>query len=75
MTQSTFDPHIWYITNVNLTNGKLKFRANNAWDVNWGSSDEDFGIGTQGGPNINVKAGTYNIYFNDATGAFSMIKL
>ncbi|GGG52053.1 SusF/SusE family outer membrane protein [Epilithonimonas arachidiradicis] len=75
MTQSTFDPHIWYITNVNLTNGKLKFRANNAWDVNWGSSDEDFGIGTQGGPDINVKAGTYNIYFNDATGAFSMIKL
>lgn len=75
MTNSTLDPHIWYITNINLTNGKLKFRANNAWDVNWGSADEDFGTGTQGGPDINVKAGTYNIYFNDATGAFSLIKL
>lgn len=74
MTQSTFDSHIWYLTNVILTNGELKFRANDAWDVNWGSSDEGFGTATSGGPNIPVKAGTYNIYFNDNTGAYNLIK-
>lgn len=74
MTQSSVDPHIWYITNVNLTNGEMKFRANNAWDVNWGSGDEDFGTATINGANIKVKAGTCNIYFNDNSGAFSIIK-
>ncbi len=74
MTKSTFDPHIWYLTNVNLTNGELKFRANDAWDVSWGSSDADFGTGNLGGANIPVAAGVYNIYFNDNSGAYTLIK-
>ena len=74
MTKSAFDPHVWYITNVTLTAGELKFRANDSWDVNWGSGDEDFGTATFGGSNIPVKAGTYNIYFNDYSGAYSLIK-
>ncbi len=74
MTQSTFDPHVWYLTNVTLTSGQMKFRANDAWTDNWGSGDQDFGTATNGGINISVNAGTYNIYFNDFTGAFSLIK-
>ena len=74
MTQSATDVHVWYLTNITLTNGFLKFRANNSWDTNWGSSEEDFGTATKGGLNIPVKAGTYNIYFNDFTGAYSLIK-
>lgn len=74
MTHSAFDSHVWYLTGVSLTTGEMKFRANDNWDVNWGSSDENFGTATGGGPNIPVAAGTYNIYFNDFTGAYVLIK-
>ncbi len=74
MTQSSFDPHIWYLANISLTEGEMKFRANNSWDVNWGSGDADFGTATSGGANIPVKAASYNIYFNDYSGAYTLVK-
>lgn len=74
MTQSTFDTHVWYLENVTLTDGSMKFRANNSWDVNWGSGDSDFGTATNGGDNIPVTAGTYTIYFNDYSGAYTLVK-
>lgn len=74
MVQSTFDSHIWMLGNTALTDGEMKFRANDSWDVNWGSSDENFGTGTPGGPNIPVSGGTYNIYFNDYTGDYVLVK-
>src|SRR5690606_20174024 len=71
MTQSTFDTHIWYITNQWLKAGKqMKFRANNNWDVNWGSPASYSGLGTQNGENINIGIpvdGNYDIWFNDLT--------
>lgn len=73
MTQSAFDSHIWYLNNVNLQNGFLKFRADNAWDINWGSDTEFSGFGTQDGPNIPVTKGTYNVWFNDLTGGYMLI--
>ncbi|MFE3847090.1 SusE domain-containing protein [Flavobacterium sp. LB3P45] len=62
MVKSTFDPHIWRV-GVTLTKGKLKFRANNAWAVSWG----------QGGADILVEAGKYDIYFNDLDGKYILI--
>ena len=47
----------WEAT-VSLTDGALKFRANDAWDINWGGS---FDALTQGGGDINMEAGTYSI--------------
>lgn len=73
MTQSTFDPHIWYLNNVELVDGYAKFRAADAWDINWGSNTELSGFGTQGGPDIPVTAGTYNVWFNDLTGGYMFI--
>ncbi len=74
MTQSEFDPHIWYLEHVTLSDGEAKFRANNAWDVSWGSSDEVFGTAsTDNAPNIPVQAGVYDIYFNDYSGAYTFI--
>lgn len=74
MVQSTFDPHIWTIT-VSLFDGEAKFRANNAWDVNWGG-DTAFsafpGNGTSGG-NIPVAKSKYKVYFNDLDGSYLMI--
>lgn len=48
--------------------------ANGSWDVNWGAEDFPYGIGTQGGPNIRYKAGTYTVCFNDILGAYIFIK-
>lgn len=73
LTQSGFDPHQWYLNDVVLTDGELKFRANDDWGNNWGSSDFPFGQAFHDGPNIGVSAGTYDIWFNDLTGRYTII--
>lgn len=73
MTPLASDPHIWYANNVALANGELKFRADNAWTVNWGGDTEYSGTGTQGGPNVPVTGTTYNVWFNDLTGQYMLI--
>jgi len=73
MTQVASDPHLWYKSGVTMSNGPLKFRANNAWTVNWGGSTEYSGTGTQDGPNIPVTGTTYNVWFNDLTGQYMLI--
>lgn len=73
MVQDTFDPHKWMLTGVELTDGEMKFRANNDWGVNWGANTAISGDGEQNGPNIPVEAGFYNIYFNDLDGRYILI--
>lgn len=75
MTQSEFDPHIWYISDFELGDGEFKFRANDAWDDNWGTaSDALSGQANYGaGDNMTATAGTYNIWFNDITGRYILI--
>ena len=74
MTQSTFNPHIWYAMDAAITDGEMKFRAANNWDVNWGSTTFPSGEGSLGGANIPVTAGTYDIWFNDLTGRYLLIQ-
>lgn len=75
LTQSTFDSHKWYVTGIDLPTGFLKFRANSAWAINWGSGSAVAGQGVQGGDNIPVnEAANYNIYFNDIDGRYVFIK-
>ena len=65
--------------NVNFTlnaytftvTGALKFRQDGAWAINWGSTAFPSGTGVQGGDNIPVPAGTYNIALNISNGAYS----
>ena len=74
MTQSDFDSHIWYMNDVELFDGELKFRANNAWDVSWGASTPISGQGANANdPNIPVTAGVYDIWFNDLTARYILI--
>ncbi|MDY8138190.1 SusF/SusE family outer membrane protein [Aquimarina sp. 2201CG5-10] len=76
LTQSAFDPHIWYINGITLEEGELKFRAQDDWAVNWGNNTELTGFGTMGGPNIPVtRAGTYDIWFNDLDGGYVLIPI
>ena len=73
-------PHNWYLSGLEIAeNGEIKFRANADWGTNWGTkvniADQSFGVGTNGGANINIPTGTYNVFFNDITGEFVFKKL
>lgn len=74
MTSSTANPHLWKVTGIVLSAAEAKFRANDAWDVNWGAGTPTSGQATIGGSNIPVAAeGTYNVWFNDLDGRYIFI--
>ena len=50
-----------FYVDLTLTDGKIKFRADDGWDVNWGGAD---GVLASGGSDIVVTAGDYRIYVN-----------
>lgn len=87
MVKSSFDPHIWYITSFHLNQSAggdcdcgFKFRANNAWDSNWGGAENppslNYGVGALGGKNIGVPTtGNYLIFFNDLDMRYTYILL
>jgi hypothetical protein len=64
------DPHRWSIESISLSDGEVKFRANDAWDVSWGGGALPGGTAFESGPNIPVRAGEYSVTFNDATGEY-----
>lgn len=68
--------HQWFVTDFTLAKAAgVKFMdGTSSWDVNWGAADFPYGIGTQGGANIPVKAGTYDVYFNDISGVYYFIE-
>ncbi|WP_264521807.1 T9SS type A sorting domain-containing protein [Flavobacterium sp. N1994] len=68
---STSDGFSYSISNLVLTDGLVKFRKDNSWDVNWGAVDFPTGTGTQNGPDIPVTAGTYNITFDKSNGNYT----
>lgn len=69
------DGENWTLNQVTLTgaalNGGVKFRANNDWAINWGSTAFPSGTGTQNGQNILCIAGTYDVTFNSTTGEYN----
>ena len=78
MTQKA--PHNWYILGLKIeADGSLKFRANADWTISWGGkfniADQHYGVGSNTPDNISIKAGTYNVFFNDITGEFVFKKL
>lgn len=48
----------WEAKDITLASGEINFRANDDWAINWGG---DVNALTQGGGNISVDAGTYDI--------------
>ena len=72
---TSVENHDWYLMKVTYEDTELKFAADGAWDVNWGNSNFPYGIGTQNGPNIPVKAGTYNVFFNDILGTYNFVSV
>lgn len=70
LTQSATDPNAWSLT-LSLTDGEVKFRAEDDWAVSWGSTDFPTGTAVLGGDNIPVTAGDYLVNFNSETGEYS----
>ena len=72
VVMSTVDNVNWTVTNqlFSLTGG-VKFRLDAAWVTDWGSADFPAGTGTQGGANIPVPAGNYDVAFNSSTGVYT----
>lgn len=75
MTQTS--PCNWYADLTLAEETELKFRADGAWDNNWGTEinvgETFYGTGTPGGKNIKVPAGNYAVYFNNITGRFVFV--
>ncbi|PKA97485.1 uncharacterized protein DUF5019 [Flavobacteriaceae bacterium MAR_2009_75] len=51
---------VWVLKKVELLDGEIKFRTNNAWDFNYGDDGEDGTLEVEGA-NIPVSAGIYTI--------------
>ncbi|HZV44125.1 MAG TPA: SusF/SusE family outer membrane protein [Saprospiraceae bacterium] len=69
MVQDAGNPDLWSM-DIELLDGDAKFRADDAWTLNWGNTDFPLGVGTQDGPNIPARAGFHHITFNSATGEY-----
>ena len=72
-TVNGIDSHVWFLENLEVVGGNVKFRANNSWDMNWGANTEFSGTGEPNGPNIPISAGIYNVYFYSLTGHYMLI--
>ena len=81
LTQCAKAPHNWYLLDLEVTEKcELKFRANHNWDTkDWGG-DKSQPINPtvytlpKGSENITVPAGTYDLYLNDITGDWTILK-
>lgn len=65
-----FERNVWTVT-TNFTDGELKFRANNAWDVNVGDTGND-GVLDENGDNIAIQAGSYQVDLDLENNTFSL---
>ncbi|MGV3538643.1 MAG: SusE domain-containing protein [Rufibacter sp.] len=77
LTKTANNPHIWSGTITLANPSELKFRANSDWGNNWGADtrpNEWYDKGRKDGPNIVVPAGTYQVFFNDLTAHYVLIK-
>lgn len=64
---------VWHIKGVVLKAGEFKFRANNDWGINFGDNGAD-GKLDDGGANIKVAAGTYDIVLDLSAGTYTVTK-
>ena len=75
MTQTA--PHNWYLRHKFTAATEMKFRADHKWTTSWGGQTAALAdmiyCAAAGGDNLNIPAGTYDIYFNDITGQFMFV--
>jgi len=59
-TEDTEKKGLWYLSNITLSKGEIKFRLNNDWSINYGDDNAD-NVLDEYGKNINIEAGLYDI--------------
>jgi starch-binding outer membrane protein SusE/F len=66
---------VWIAKNVKLTEGEIKFRANNDWGINFGDDGANGSL-EAGGANIVAKAGVYDVLldFSKSTPTYKITK-
>jgi hypothetical protein len=67
---------VWFINNISLTAGEVKFRLNDDWGVNYGDDGANGSL-EAGGANIAVSAGVYNVkldFRNPNAPTYTLIK-
>ena len=73
----TTDGENWFLNGLGvttaITDGGLKFRANETCEINWGSTSFPNGIGELLSSNIPTQAGFYDVTFNSTSGVFSFV--
>jgi hypothetical protein len=75
MTQDPMEVNQWSIT-ISLFAEEVKFRKDNEGTVNWGGADFPSGTAILDGASIVVgESGTYEVMFNEVTGAYSFTLL
>ncbi len=67
INMTTTDGVTYTLMNHTFTTGFAKFRQDDAWSLNWGSTDFPSGTGNLDGQNIPVLAGIFNVTFNRIT--------
>ncbi len=70
---NTTDGDTYTLDGQTLSDGQLKFRQNQNWNVNWGG--DTFPAGSFTGNDINVTAGTYDITFSRTGQSYSFTSL
>jgi hypothetical protein len=70
---NTTDNITYFIPNLAITNGFVKFRKDAAWLYNWGGSTFPNGTSFPNGPDIPTVAGTYDVTFNIVNGTYTFI--
>lgn len=71
-TNTKAENHDWYAEITFTSAQSLTFTANDG--TTWGSTVFPCAIGNKGGNAIPVEAGTYKVFFNDITGAYSFVE-
>lgn len=75
--------HVWkYELDTTSGDTTAKFKvapgeggSADGWGVNWGGTSFPYGIGSNGGANIPIPAGRYNVIFNDINGFYYFYSL
>ncbi len=75
VSMSSTDGINFIVSNHTFPATEVKFRENNAWNLNWGGSTFPTGTGLGNGANIVVPAGTYTVKFNIVSGDYSFTKV
>jgi starch-binding outer membrane protein SusE/F len=71
-TMTEVNPGVWFAENVTFIDGEFKFRLSEDWGTNLGDNDANGSL-DDGGANLSITAGTYDVTLDLNTNTYSLI--